>query len=384
MEDAEGMTLFETWMVLLREDYEFFQTIFESDTLSDRGLDLVSTLNHEAVHFFSSFTQSFSYNYMKILQNLCVRIMANARQGLLDAKKLRSLREVYNSYDHLITDRKFGASVIDLLESMAVTESFRLSSSKNTTLRNFKAFLRKFFPYEDSTYRRAINIVIQNFGIESALELTPRLCFLALNGDNPGRNFQFFIRRLNELTIIGLPNLKALDLCTIFEMDPADSLLRKYRELSEDKQCKFLTPYVEKLHTLGSFVDIFEYAARPGDLAKESDPEFGQIMFPPVILFNNGKHTKSDLFKQLSEDDQFFYFDLAAIMGACERLLLKEELYQYCPHEKCPIHKTALCHMWYAVPQNIPWAKCAFPKRLKVQFGMDAKSLMQVRTDSFK
>jgi hypothetical protein len=384
-ERVKGVTLFGNWMILMREDWEFFETVIgPSPPGTRRAFDCILTLNHEAVHFCQSYTEAFPYSYSIHWLQLCQSLMEHARKGLLNEKTLRSFQQTDYNYNNQLLNRKSGVSALDLLEAMAVTESFR-ATDPDPSVSRFLRYLYTYFPNHESRYRRAIDFVVHFLGPDAAFELTPRLCFFALNGDDPGRNFKSFIYQLTKENVAEPHRLKALDLCRIFGMPPDGFFLNRFKEVfDQGGRHKWLAPYMNGLLTLGSYSEIFESASQLGNWLRAGPPGANKYLVPPLVLLSGGRGKLLGLAKEWSFEKRFSYVDTAALEGVCERLLTKEKPYQCCPHKDCPVHKTALCHKWYAVPQQIPWTKCAFPKRLQIQFGMQPEELMRVRSLCFE
>src|SRR5437016_7538750 len=89
---------------------------------------LVLTLNHEAVHFLQGMTTALPYSYSVNLLALCSELMDCSRDGKLDSDSLRNYRDRYINYVRILESPRDGVSTIDLMEAMAVVESFRATS----------------------------------------------------------------------------------------------------------------------------------------------------------------------------------------------------------------------------------------------------------------
>jgi hypothetical protein len=144
-------------------------------------------------------------------------------------------------------------------------------------------------------------------------------------------------------------------------MPPPGYLIDRYKEYPTEQMHMILLPYFELLSSLGTSTEIFEFTARPGDWFR-SQHEKVRLLAPPLIMFSGGRGVKNGLAQNWTNDDIFPYFELAGLAAACQRLLTDCRPYQFCPHEQCPMHETALCSGWYAVPHRIPWSECRFPE----------------------
>ena len=379
LEGAQGLTLTSTWLVMIREDYEYADAHFKKEVVLDRrAYELALTLDHEFVHFLQGFTTAFTYSYSTSLLKLFAELMSISRAGRLDSATLRIYRETYSNYQRQFHNSVQGISTIDLLEAMAVTESFR-STEPEINTEAFRRYLQRCFPDPNSVYRRVLSVVADRFGDETALQTTSRLCFLALNGDDPAGNFWYFIEQLQGEDPSKLCTLSAWDLSTRFEMDPLGFLIEQYKNLAAGDQNKLVLPYQQLLSTIGPYRELFEFAARPGDWMRSRPNEQFLLLLPPLVMFSGGRGKALGLGRNWDRDQRFQYADTGGLIGACQRLLTDGRPYQFCPHVHCPMHETALCSGWTAVPQNMTWSECVFPKRLDVQFKMTAPDLMKVR-----
>ena len=126
---------------------------------------------------------------------------------------LRAYRQTYFNYQKQFQKKVRGISAVDLLEAMAVTESFRCTAPVVDTAA-FRRYLEMCFPELDSVYRRALTVMAECFNEETALQVTSRLCFLALNGDDPATSFWYFVDKLRGEDPKKLCVLSASDLAT--------------------------------------------------------------------------------------------------------------------------------------------------------------------------
>jgi hypothetical protein len=378
IESAHGVTLTSTWFILIREDCEYADSVFKKRAPKGRrSFELNLTLHHEFVHFLQGFTTAFTYSFSKELLNLFREMMQTSRDGGLDAKAMRAYRQTYFNYQKQVQKKVRGISAIDLLEAMAVTESFRCTAPVVDTAA-FRRYLEMCFP-PDSVYRRALTVMAKYFDEETALQVTSRVCFLALNGDDPANNFWHFIDKLSGEDPKKLCALSASDLATKLGMAPPGYLIDTYKTLPLENQHEILLPYLELLSSLAPYAEIFEFVARPGDWLRTPPGQKFSLLEPPLIMFSSGKGMKRGLAGNWNIDQLFPYFEAAGLVGACQRLLTDGRPYHFCPHNACPVHDTALCAGWFAVPQQIAWPECAFPKILDRHFKMIPAELMNVR-----
>jgi len=379
IEGAEGITLLSTWLIAVREDFELADLVTRQRSESDiRGFRLVLTLNHESVHFLQGMTAALPFSYSLNLLEFCSNLMRDSRERTLDAAAFTRKREQFKQLNSLLYIQSRNVSTVDLLEAMAVVEGFRATAT-NCTPASFVEHLETFYGTSPSPYRRVIDIVRSTFDNETALESTSRLCFLALNGDNPPDSFWTILEILQSH---GKPSsLSAIDMMRMAGMDYKTSLLAQHHFLSKEMNThKILAPYIEYLSRLGSLEDIFEFAARPGDWLRGKGPSGSEDMVPPVIVFSGGRGKKMGLATKWSEEQFFMFVDATALVGACQALLCGGIMYLACPHTDCPVHSTRLCHAWYAIPTDPKI--CAFPKRFNLHFGCDPSSMLKIAAEA--
>jgi hypothetical protein len=378
VEDAEGITLLSNWLIVLREDADFADKIQSGEVKDrERAYRLVLTLNHEGIHFLQGMTCALPYSYSVNLLGLCSELMEVSRAGKLDSGSFGSYCDRYADFARIFESPREGISTTDLMEAMAVVESFRATSTIVSPQR-FGSYLQAFFPDPASTYRRVIDLVAHEFDLETALSLTSRLCFLALNGDVPAENFWYFLRRVSSSQKKTAKEMNALDLAELVRLDPRQFLVANYAMvMAKGGEHKILSPFIQRLRSTAEFEETFEFAARPGDCLRDAEsPRFADIV-PPLVLYSGGRGRVMGLAKQWNTEQLFTYVDAGALVGACQRLFRSGGLYLGCPWTECPLHETALCHAWYAIPTS-DWSNCAFPKRLALHFGQSARALMDL------
>src|SRR5262249_18006947 len=140
------------------------------------------------------------------LLGLCSELMREARAGRLTAAALRERRAQYKALRGILLDEVNGVSAHGLLEAMAVTEGYRATVHDPGGMA-FQPRIAGYYPDRTSVYRRVIDIVAGVFGSDAALNLTPLLCFNALNCDAPAQWFWYLVEGLesySEASISGM------------------------------------------------------------------------------------------------------------------------------------------------------------------------------------
>jgi len=379
IEGADGVTLTSTGLVAVREHADFVdQVLAGRATDRARAFRLVMTLNHEAIHFVQCFTASFPYSFSLSLLELSSQLMAVSRSNRLDREVVGQFRSAFRSRVNQYRSPCRNLTTIDLLEAMAVTEGYRATAVAAQNNSNaFHAFLQESFPDPESEYRRAIGIVTTKLGIAAGYELTPRLCYLALNGDSPARNFWYFVDSLASNRSTTATSLSAVELLRRFGMDIESSLLHVIEAgLPAESTHPIFQPFLKALLEIGDLSDRYEFAAKPGGWMGGGGPPAVGNLVPPLVVCSGGRGRIMGLASAWSKEDTFLYLDSTALIGACLTLLSGRRYSQTCVHEQCPVHRSALCHSWFAKPHEISWSQCVFPERVRVQFGRDFQDVL--------
>lgn len=380
IEGADGVTLTSTGLVAVREHADFVDNVLaDKATDKERAFRLVMTLNHEAVHFVQCFTTAFPYSFSLSLLEIASQLMAVSRHNQLTPEQIQQFQRGFEGWLAQFRSPYQGISTIDLLEAMAVTEGYRATvPDRNDNATDFRKFLLAYFPNPDSEYRRVIDLITGVFGVEAGYHLTPRLCYISLNGDRPAKNLSTFIDSLASDRRDVAHRLTATQILTLFGMNISASILKMSEsELPNAWKHPIFAPYMQTLSRIGSLQDRYEFSAQPGHWMGSAGPkEIGQIV-PPLLVCSGGRGRIMGLASDWSKEETFFYLDSAAMIGTCLVLLSGIKHHQTCQHAECPIHSSTLCHSWFAKPHAIPWTDCIFAERISVQFGASAAQLVE-------
>lgn len=381
LEGVEGITLTSTGLVVVKEHFDFVENVFANRTSDQlRSFRLVMTLNHEATHFLQCFTASFPYTFSMAFFRFSSDLMTLSRSNQLTPKIVHQYRNVFRSHVKQYKSPYRDLTTIDLLEAMAVTEGYRgtIKNSRNNP-EEFNIFLHEWFPDPKSEYRKAIDIITSTFGQKAGFDLTPRLCYIALNGDNPAKNFWTMVDTLASDYCENASNLSACKILKGFGMDIHSSLLAEIENgLPKENQHPMFKPFMNNLTTIGSLSERYEFAARPGQFLRASGPAAVRNLIPPLVICSGGQGRIMGIADTWSKKELFNYIYLSGMIGACLGLLSKRQYPQTCAHEECPVYQSALCHSWYAKPHNKGWAECVFPDTIQKLFGRNFQEVIEL------
>jgi hypothetical protein len=381
IEGAHGITNLITWTILVREDWDFISNALERKvTDSQRAFELILTLNHETVHFLQGLTTAFTYGVSVHFWDLFRDLASACKQGDLNVANLKNFQESYKNFRHQFLSESDGLSTLDLLESMAATEAFRGTATDAST----PAFLNHidfYYPDKDSVYRKTTEIVRSRFGVEAAFNLTPKLCFIALNGDTPAKNFWIMFDRLKECEGGDLAQWSTIQLSQFLEMPHENYFVNRISELAPSYVHPILSPYLDLLKNIWTDIERVEFAAMPGEKLRDikgNDPVMKQIL-PPLIAASGGRGMPLGLAASWEPEKVISVIAATALMGTSERMVSEGKPYHPCPHVECPVHETALCHAMYPPSMAVPWESCNYHLVLSTSFGKSSKELMQLR-----
>ena len=386
IEGADGITLTSTGLVAVREYADFVENALAGKSEdTDRYVRFLMTINHETTHFIQCFTASFPYSFSLSILEISSQVMDLCRSNRMTPECVIEFKNSFRSRIEQYKSQYQNLTTIDILEAMAVTEGYRATvvDAKNNP-EDFHSFLNDCFPNPDSKYRKAIDIVTKMLGKEAGYELTPQLCYIALNGDTPAKNFWFFVDSLSSDRNISISGISSRTILQLFDMDIESTLLRLIENgLPKDSIHPIFDPFMIffsniNSSNINSLTDRYEFAAKPGQRLRGDDSSTIRKLVPPLLVCSGGRGIIMGLGSSWSKEELFLYLDASAMIGACLTLLSGENSSQMCTHEQCPVHHSALCHSWFAKPHDIHWSQCAFPKRIQVQFGMDFQDIIKL------
>jgi hypothetical protein len=262
---------------------------------------------------------------------------------------------------------------------MAVTESYR-ATAKPPSIEGFQRYLNTYFPDRSGVYRKVIEVVREKAGERASFDLTPKLCFLALNGDDPGLNFWTFldgVRRQRDAC-----DVDACTICERFDMAPEGLMVANLSALPMDAKHPFLEPYLDLLRKVPASKKraLVEAMAMPGARARSSLKDLLEPLVPAYVACSGGRAQVLGLAKSWPTDHVQGFLLASAVCGAAERMLTAGRPYQSCVHTNCPVYPTALCHAMYPPSAALGWEKCIFPQVTQERFGMYPARMIELRT----
>lgn len=348
--------------------------------MSRRRNRLAVTLHHELVHFLHGFTTSSCYKYSLALLSLCKRLAEDSSRGRLTARRLRKYQHDYEFYDRLRLSAWKGLTTRDLMESTALIEGF-MASFEQPTVQMFEDHLAEFYPNESHPYRTILELVRGRFGLELAVDLVPRLTFIALNTSKPVRNFLSWLDRFEGAAAADVIRIDTRTLARFLGVSVPHDLLSPDLLRGNHEVHPFVFDYIEDLWRVGGLARWYEYFAKPSRLLRgEAPPAIANRFLPPALVFSGGELLWLGAAQRWDDEKRRIFLASAAVAGACERLLGRAAPYQFCVQTACPVHATAVCHSWYSPPPSTEsHESCGFPNVFAAMFGEAPSKLMVTR-----
>jgi hypothetical protein len=383
----QGWTDTATWLIILQEDFEIMkQAAFTPEVIgkdAQRYSDAFLTFRHETMHFWQAISTSFLYSYSCNYVNFCIDALNAVRHGGKGYTDIpfTEFQSKFNQLTEILLSPSQAIRTIDVIEGCAVFCAYRM----NFPHASHEGFLRHLDERHSGQkeYRNAYLIATKMLG-ESAFELFAPACYIALQGDNPGRN-------LETIFLYAKDGLQFASHYDIFD-DPLTFLLEEAhmqeegcfpftvaRSLPQFTQGYFshpiLQPYIERIAQTTNLrlSDIF---ARPYLYENNSQDEISSFlsdMYPPVHVYSGRTALLMGLGQQLGKDYSIIIHHLTAIVGLASRLVFDTRSQMLCPHHNCPIYKTSLCQGYLAFPLD-DYEKCKFPELLE---GIELGKLLQ-------
>jgi hypothetical protein len=371
----QGWTDTATWLIILREDLDIMKRAASTPEVIgedvQRYSDAFLTFRHETVHFWHGISTSFLYSYSCNYINFCIDALNAVRHGGKGYTDIpfTEFQPKFKQLTELLLSSSSSIRTIDVIEGCAVLCAYRMHFS-HASHEDFLHHLDERHSGQDE-YRSAYLFATKLLG-ESAFDIFSPACYLALQGDNPGRNLE---------TILLYAREKAKIVSRDYITDDPLAFLLEATNMQEEGCFPYvvrrampqgyfshpiLEPYIEKIAktTHLRLSDIF---ARPYHYENNSDDKISDFlsdMYPPVQVYSGRTAWLMGLGQHLGKDYSIIIHHLTALVGLSSRLVFDTRSQMLCPHHNCPIYKTNLCQGYLAFPLD-EYEKCKFPELLE-------------------
>lgn len=364
-----GRTFAFSGMVVVRESKVFFERMFSlpPQIVDDRAFELALAISHEMIHVLQALSTAFLYSYSVAIVQRAFEVLDHLDSLLEDRSEITDFEETYR----LLEQRQGMLSVRDLLEGVAVLESYKLTVPAPNA-QGFLALRDRLFPGDSaSCYRISYDYLAGRIGPIAAFDLLAPLSFIALQSDDPPWSFQTIVDSLlPQIRFEFLTRASVADLFAVFGMRADDNLLNNLDSMPQDMRHPVAYECARFAAARLGVPTLLEISARPA-LINQLDPALGatETLLPPLIAFSSSPNARLEaLSSGLANQDpalRELIVHLTGLVGAAERLTVfrdASDLYQFCPHRAaCPHFASALCHHYFAPPSlELGYANCGF------------------------
>jgi len=218
-----GRTYLDSGLVVFRESYDYFKKwrnflLEDSATVEDnRGIEFGLTIKHESVHFIQGITTGLLPGYSLRVIKSAGAVLTALRNG----QNLHEAKEQFTSSFCTLKREYNGISITDILEGVAVVESFKLSFQDASSAR-FAFVIERLFPVKETReqYTKTFRLLASKVGEVDSLAFLSPLSFIALNFDAPERAFHDLISTLTPEKVNKLRGKSAAELFSHLGLNP--------------------------------------------------------------------------------------------------------------------------------------------------------------------
>lgn len=371
----EGWTDTATWLIILRENFEMMKRAASMPEVmgkdAQRYSDAFLTFRHETVHFWHAISTNFLYSYSCNYINFCIDALNSVRHG---SKRYGDIpfsefQPKFNELTELLLSPSAPIRTIDVIEGCAVLCAYRMNFPRGS----HKGFLRHLDERHSGQkeYRSAYLFATKMLD-ETAFDLFAPACYIALQGDNPGRNLEtilLYARDGIEIAsreyIVEDPLAFLLEAANMPEEGCFPYVVRRSMPQGYFSH-PILQPYIEKIAQT-AHIRVSDIFARPYLYESNSHGEIGDFitdMSPPLHIYSGRAGLLMGLGQRLGKNYGIIIHHLTAIVGLAARLVFDARSQMLCPHQNCPIYETNLCQGYLAFPLD-DYKKCKFPELIE-------------------
>jgi hypothetical protein len=374
-----GRTFAYAGLVVIRESKTYFERVISHPPTRDsRDFEVVNAFEHELIHFIQSISTAYLYNYSSAMVRHAFSILRHYEQ----LPSIREERTLFEATARALSSRKDRTfSVRDLLEGVAVVESFKITDP-SPTVERFIGFRNEYFPGNyNSSYRRTFDYLGETIGATAAYSLLAPLSFIALQSGNPPDAFITIVDNVlsSDLSVEQLERADMVELFALLEMDIRDHLLYRLDSVPSSHRNPITHECAKYSADLIGVSRLLEIAGRPSRI-EDAGLTLDEVhsLFPPIIAYSSTPGTKLEgtTFGVARKDAGLgaFIMYTVGLIGAVERMTLYRDssaLHQFCPHSTgCPYYTTGLCFNYFAPPSiGLGYRDCGFVRVFENQTG---------------
>jgi hypothetical protein len=373
----EGSIDTATWLIIFREDFETIQSALSvtpgEGPNARRYFNALLTARHETIHFWDAINTNFLYSYSVNYLQRCMEVLntiQDAGKSYYDIP-FSEFKNAFTELTEILTSEIYPIRTLDVIEGRAVLCSYRMHVPQASHIRFLDHLQENHFGQKQ--YTDAYFYATELIG-EKAFDLFSLACYLALQGDNPGRNFEdillwardklsFFNAKENPLSFL-------LDATNMSMNGCFPSIVKKKGVPQGFFNHPILQPYIEEI-IQRSDIQVEDFFARPYYYEPYNSPghhkemeKFILRIVPPMHLYSGRMAKLMGLGGELGKNYGILIHHLTALIGLIPLLVfgIKDEM--ICPHLACPVYKKGLCQKYYAFPID-DYKNCKFPEILE-------------------
>lgn len=262
-------------------------TVARGDT-DENVIRLVYAPSHEAIHMVQLLTSRFVLHMAFELFDFCGVASARRRAGVPEAQWLPGLLHNYRQLQRSLTvARDDGFSALQVMEAQAVLEGLRGGFSRH--VRDGLALILHLAHGDAPAYTELIASTDAAHGFELTFAVLPRLCWLALEADDPGGWITQALHTLSTNDLRHVAALSAADTCRAFGFNPAQSG-RSWRQrrpaIAQHPLHGLLGRYFDTLERETDAEAFLQRAMHPGRTPVGACVRMAELM-PPLGVFSD-------------------------------------------------------------------------------------------------
>ncbi|MGE0070347.1 MAG: hypothetical protein AB7S67_08995, partial [Thiomonas sp.] len=218
-ESGEALLVLSCGVAVINESHAYAKTIrgFEAN-VDERFIRFVYGVAHEAVHMIQLLSTPFVHEIAIEYANLCARTQERLKAGVPEASWLPDVLRDYRTTQARLSASGPGFSTLQVLEIQAVIEGFRGAFSKYSELGLAKTV--QIAHRLESLYAEAIGRLLASFGFTFTFEVVPKLCWIAMHAQDPGKTFTQGLLSLGDGDHTPQETMPACEICENFGLDP--------------------------------------------------------------------------------------------------------------------------------------------------------------------
>jgi hypothetical protein len=252
------------------------------------------SLAHESVHLAQVVTSGWLFGYVQQLTSLLLQVGHALNTTGTPSAGWNKARDAFRQLQSDLTRETDGYSPLDVIETQAVVEGFWGAAVNPVPSEIVRVALRH-HGADRVAYRRILERMVATYGPEVAVHLTPRLCAIALQADQPGGVMADMLREL-EKQQAHVQQIVAAPLERLLDGTVGEKRLRAFTRSARERGGAGDARGPDQIWShgiMGQYFDRFESLAdddRLEIMMHPGRPKAGAAVFKPMYaLFSDGR-----------------------------------------------------------------------------------------------